>query len=103
MPQNVNPKPSTKGHPNVQAPAGTMLYDPATCDDGNGGAYLAYPIDHRPNVGDGGAPGRIRVRYVRADVAAEHLSWYPTDKGIPAPRLATDEEIATYRAAGGRP
>lgn len=86
MPQNVNPKPSTKGHPNVQAPAGTMLYDPATCDDGNGGA-----------------PGRIRVRYVRADVAAEHLSWYPTDKGIPAPRLATDEEIATYRAAGGRP
>jgi hypothetical protein len=98
MPQNVNPQPGTKPHPNIQAPPGTKLYAPATCNDGNGGCYVVYGVKEGPH-----RPAHSRVRYVNAAIAAEHLSWAPELEDRTKPRLATDEEIAAYRAAGGQP
>jgi hypothetical protein len=102
MPQTVNPQPSTtKRHPNVDAPPGTMMLDPATCDDGRGGCYVAYAIQTGPLAP--GSAGGVRVRYVSAAIAAVDLSWTREDPNRAPPRLATDEEIAQYHAEGGQP
>lgn len=105
MPQTIDPQPSTKPHPRLDAPPGTVMYDPATCV-GPGGElpYVAYPIPDHPNIDTrfAGEPlaaeGQVRVRRVPAEVAATDLAWWPT---LPAPRLATDEEVLAYLAAHG--
>jgi hypothetical protein len=104
MPQQITPKLSEKPHPNLSAPPGTKMYDPATLDDGRGGCFVAYGIQHGPLAPSGSRePGRFRVRYVPAHVAAVDLAWMPPDRNREPCHLATDEEIAQYHREGGQP
>lgn len=94
--QPTNPQPSSKPHPSIQAPAGTMLLDVDSVKRSDGSdPYVALPI--LDSAVRGVVGGGLRIRQIPAEVAAEGLAWRPEADG--AWRLATDEEVDAYLAS----